>query len=122
MKIKVPHEVQIGPGLFKIYYKKIVKDDEGKVCSGLTVASARRIEISTSENETKTEILETIFHEFCHGMLYVSGQAAVIDSDAEEEGLVIQLENYVSPMLDWKCPVWKKWKLIEFTPKEKHNE
>jgi len=124
MKIKVPHSVRVGPQVYKISYKEKVyqtaNPDGGKEeITGACQQGLNLIEISTTENYDKRLLFSTVFHEFCHAMFYVSGQAErLIDDGAQEEGLVIMLESYLESVIDWKHPMWGDWKLVELTPKK----
>ena len=119
MKVKVPHSVQIGPRIFQIEYKTKVLDKDKEELSGACHPSYDHMEISLTSNKHKAMLFSTIFHEFCHGMLYVGGQSSrLADEGNQEEDLVIVLESYLESMINWKSPIWTKWKLVELIPKE----
>ena len=122
MKIKAPHSVQIGPRRFKIEYKKkVFQTGTKEELSGACSAIQQLIEISLEEALTKALLFDTVFHEFCHGMLYVSGQSERL-TDEHEEGLVIMMENYIAPLIDWKSPIWGDWKSVELIPKKEQED
>ena len=124
MKIKAPHSVRVGPQSYKIIYKEKVyqtpNSDGGKEeISGACSQGLNTIEISTTESYNKRLLFSTVFHEFCHAMLYVSGQAErLVEDGAQEEGLVIMLESYLESVIDWKHSMWGDWKTIELTSKK----
>lgn len=75
--------------------------------------------ISLTQNKNKKFLFSTIFHEFCHAILYVSGQTSRFDKEGnQEEDLAIFLESYLEDMIDWKNHIWMNWKTVTLSPKD----
>jgi Zn-dependent peptidase ImmA (M78 family) len=76
---------------FEVKFKEKLTED-GDECYGLTDGAARTIEISTALNKTEDMKASTLVHEYCHAVLYVTGQSETLTTE-QEEGLVIAFEH-----------------------------
>lgn len=85
---------------FKVIYKAKVMDPDSpnEECCGLTIATDRKIYISTTQNKTKEAILSTLIHEIQHAILGVAGHSCSMKEEGEE-GIVTCLENGWTPIV-----------------------
>jgi len=74
---------------------KVVVEGEKEECAGVTYGALRRIEISKKECSTEELMNSTLIHEFCHAILYVTGQSEHLEGD-QEEAIVIAMEHGLS--------------------------
>ena len=54
--------------LWKVIYKKVVKDDEGNLCFGLTDKDQRKIYVE--KNLKGDQLKLVLFHEYCHALFF----------------------------------------------------
>lgn len=118
MKVKLPHKVWIGPKSFSIVYKSTIKVDN-EVVGGSCYGPKREIEISLSESHTREELLETLWHEIIHAVLYVSGQSSTLNNDDQEEGIVVALEGFLADAVDWNASMFEDWKPVKIKGEKK---
>ena len=83
----IPFEVQLKD--------KVIVDGEKEECAGVTYGAYRRIEISREECKTEELMNSTLIHEYCHAVLYVTGQSETL-SEEQEEGIVVAMEHAFS--------------------------
>ena len=114
MRIKVPHKAKVGHKTFTVSYVSKLMND-GEEVTGMCEGHELSIKISTSVPTNRESVLATLWHEYLHGVLYVSGQAESIGDSKLEEGLVVALENFTTDTVDWKASCWKDWSFEEFT-------
>ncbi len=122
MKVKVPHKVQIGPKSFEIVYKDKVtgREDKDSLC-GLCDPVTETITISLTEHPKVSLLMSTVFHETLHGILYITGQAETLthgEAGTQEEGIIVAMENFLIPTVDWKSSMWGDWKFEVLNFKE----
>ena len=117
MKINAPHKVRIGPRNFKIVYKDSLLSKDKEELSGGCHQASDLIEISLTQNRDKDMLFSTIFHEFLHGVWYVSGQTSRFVEDQEED-LTVLMESYLESMIDWSNPIWTNWKDVNLNYKK----
>ena len=121
-RVRMPHKVRVGNKLVPIDYPEIVLalDGSGEELSGQCDPINGKISISRTDNTSRKLLRSTLLHEVIHYMLYVSGQASVLERAHidREEGVVITLEINLLPTIDWKSKMWQDWKLIDLIEDE----
>ena len=80
---------------FEVLIKDKVIHSDGDECCGQTLGTERRIEVSREECKTEELMNSTLIHEYCHAILYVTGQHEMLE-EKQEEAIVVAMEHAFS--------------------------
>ena len=82
-----------------VAYVPDLTDEDHQLVSGLTSVEEYGIKISTTLNKTPLQVARTLFHEYLHAIMEISGLDCVVKPEVEE-ALVRCFEFQLYPLVD----------------------